>query len=169
MARKERDDDGGGFSGKRNKIVYEALNFPSVMYVYEAHARGAGARIVEVPSEYGITIDTQRMLNAIADIQHVEAAGPVKFTISIGVATYSTRQRFPSTLALLEAADHALYAAKLCGRNRFEAFEDLSASGRSASSTARAGRGSSTPPASSAPASTTGSTTPASSATTAGS
>ncbi len=50
---------------KRNKIVYEALNFPSVMYVYEAHARAAGVRIVEVPSEDGITIDTQRMIDAI--------------------------------------------------------------------------------------------------------
>jgi kynureninase len=30
-------------AGRRNKIVYEALNFPSVMYVYEAHARRAGA------------------------------------------------------------------------------------------------------------------------------
>lgn len=50
---------------KRNKIVYEALNFPSVMYVYEAHARAAGARIVEVPSDDGITIDTQRMVDAI--------------------------------------------------------------------------------------------------------
>jgi kynureninase len=46
-------------------IVYEALNFPSVMYVYEAHARAAGARIVEVPSDDGITIDTQRMVDAI--------------------------------------------------------------------------------------------------------
>lgn len=56
-------------SGKRNKIVYEALNFPSVMYVYEAHAKAAsqvgGARIVEVPSDDGITIDTQRMVDAI--------------------------------------------------------------------------------------------------------
>jgi kynureninase len=52
-------------SGKRNKIVYEALNFPSVMYVYEAHAKATGARIVEVPSEDGITIDTQRMVDAI--------------------------------------------------------------------------------------------------------
>ena len=51
--------------GKRNKIVYEALNFPSVMYVYEAHARAANARIVEVPSDDGITIDTQRMVDAI--------------------------------------------------------------------------------------------------------
>lgn len=52
-------------SGKRNKIVYEALNFPSVMYVYEAHAKAAGARIIEVPSDDGITIDTQRMVDAI--------------------------------------------------------------------------------------------------------
>ncbi|MBI1764318.1 MAG: aminotransferase class V-fold PLP-dependent enzyme [Acidobacteria bacterium] len=52
-------------TGKRNKIVYEALNFPSVMYVYEAHAKAAHARIVEVPSDDGITIDTQRMLDAI--------------------------------------------------------------------------------------------------------
>ena len=52
-------------TGKRNKIVYEALNFPSVMYVYEAHAKAAGARIVEVPSDDGITIDTQRMIDAI--------------------------------------------------------------------------------------------------------
>jgi kynureninase len=51
--------------GKRNKIVYEAMNFPSVMYVYEAHAKAAGARIVTVPSDDGITIDTERMLAAI--------------------------------------------------------------------------------------------------------
>jgi kynureninase len=37
------------------------------MYVYEAHAKAAGARIVEVPSDDGITIDTQRMVDAIDD------------------------------------------------------------------------------------------------------
>jgi kynureninase len=52
-------------AGKRNKLVYEAMNFPSVMYVYEAHAKAAGARIVEVPSDDGITVDTQRMVDAI--------------------------------------------------------------------------------------------------------
>ena len=50
---------------KRNKIVYETLNFPSVMYVYQAHAQAAGARLVEVPSDDGMTIDTERLLNAI--------------------------------------------------------------------------------------------------------
>ncbi len=51
--------------GRRNRIVYESLNFPSVIYVYEAHVRSAGARLIEVPSEDGITIDTERMLDAI--------------------------------------------------------------------------------------------------------
>lgn len=50
---------------KRNKIVYEALNFPSVMYVYEAHVRAAGGRLVEVPSDDGVTIDTDRLVDAI--------------------------------------------------------------------------------------------------------
>src|SRR5215207_3502588 len=50
---------------RRNKIVYEAMNFPSVMYVYTAHAKAARARIVEVPSEEGISIATERMLAAI--------------------------------------------------------------------------------------------------------
>jgi kynureninase len=50
---------------QRNKVVYEALNFPSVMYVYDAHVRAAGARLVEVPSDDGLTIDTERLLDAI--------------------------------------------------------------------------------------------------------
>jgi kynureninase len=50
--------------GRRNKIVYEDLNFPSVMYVYEAHRR-LGARIVTVKSEDGITVPLERMLAAI--------------------------------------------------------------------------------------------------------
>lgn len=52
------------FSGKRNKIVYSELNFPSVMYVYEAR-RDLGARIEVVPSEDGFTIPLERMLEAI--------------------------------------------------------------------------------------------------------
>lgn len=50
---------------RRNKIVYEELNFPSVMYVYEAHARAHGLRIQTVKSDDGITIPLERMLEAI--------------------------------------------------------------------------------------------------------
>src|SRR5262245_61926349 len=52
------------FGPRRNKIVYEALNFPSVMYVYEAH-RALGARVVAVESEDGISVPLERMLAAI--------------------------------------------------------------------------------------------------------
>jgi len=50
---------------KRNKIVYSELNFPSVMYVYEAHAREGKLRIETVASDDGITIPLERFLAAI--------------------------------------------------------------------------------------------------------
>jgi kynureninase len=50
---------------QRNKIVYSELNFPSVMYVYEAHARDGKLRIETVKSDDGITVPLERMLAAI--------------------------------------------------------------------------------------------------------
>jgi kynureninase len=50
---------------ERNKIVYSELNFPSVMYVYEAHARDGKLRIETVPSDDGITVSLERFLAAI--------------------------------------------------------------------------------------------------------
>jgi kynureninase len=50
---------------QRNKIVYSELNFPSVMYVYEAHARDGRLRIETVKSDDGITVPLERMLAAI--------------------------------------------------------------------------------------------------------
>ncbi len=52
-------------TSKRNKIVYSELNFPSVMYVYEAHARNGKLRIEIIKSEDGITVPLERMLAAI--------------------------------------------------------------------------------------------------------
>ncbi len=54
-------------NSKRNKIVCEELNFPSVMYVYEAHARAHNFKIETVKSDDGITIPIERMLAAIDD------------------------------------------------------------------------------------------------------
>jgi kynureninase len=50
---------------ERNKIVYSELNFPSVMYVYEAHARDGKLRIEIVKSDDGITVPLERLLAAI--------------------------------------------------------------------------------------------------------
>ena len=52
-------------TSKRNKIVYSELNFPSVMYVYEAHARDGQLKIETVKSDDGITVPLDRMLAAI--------------------------------------------------------------------------------------------------------
>ena len=52
------------FSGRRNKVVYTDMNFPSVMYVWEAHRRRA-ARIHMVASDDGITVDTAKLVAAI--------------------------------------------------------------------------------------------------------
>ncbi|HZZ38855.1 MAG TPA: aminotransferase class V-fold PLP-dependent enzyme [Acidobacteriaceae bacterium] len=52
------------FSGRRNKIVYSDLNFPSVMYFWEAQ-RASGAQIAMVKTDDGVTVPTERLLNAI--------------------------------------------------------------------------------------------------------
>ena len=52
------------FSGKRNKVVYSDMNFPSVMYFWEAQ-RAHGARVHMVKTDDGITVPTERLLEAI--------------------------------------------------------------------------------------------------------
>ncbi len=54
------------FSGRRNKVVYSDLNFPSVMYFWEAQ-RSRGARVEMVPGDDGIHVNTERLLDAIDD------------------------------------------------------------------------------------------------------
>lgn len=54
------------FSGRRNKVVYTDLNFPSVMYFWEAQ-RSRGARVVMVPNDDTIHVNTGRLLDAIDD------------------------------------------------------------------------------------------------------
>jgi kynureninase len=52
------------FSGQRNKVVYSDLNFPSVMYFWEAQ-QAYGARVHMVQTDDGITVPIDRLLDAI--------------------------------------------------------------------------------------------------------
>jgi kynureninase len=52
------------FKGKRNKIVSESLNFPSNLYIYHSLER-EGAEFIAVPSDDGMTVPLDRMLEAI--------------------------------------------------------------------------------------------------------
>jgi kynureninase len=49
----------------RTKIVSEELNFPSLIYVTRAWTESRGCRLELVPSDDGIGIDTQKMIDAI--------------------------------------------------------------------------------------------------------
>jgi kynureninase len=54
------------FTGKRNKVVYSDMNFPSVMYFWEAQRR-YGAQVHMVKTDDGITVPTDCLLDAIDD------------------------------------------------------------------------------------------------------
>ena len=52
------------WNGSRNVVVYEQLQFPSLLYVWDAWRR-RGAQPICVPSDDGRTISTERILDAI--------------------------------------------------------------------------------------------------------
>jgi len=52
------------FSGKRNKVVYSDMNFPSVTYFWEAQYE-RGARVHMVKTDDGVTVPLDRLLDAI--------------------------------------------------------------------------------------------------------
>jgi kynureninase len=67
------------FPGDRNKIVMTALDFPSVRYAYEELAKRFGAKIELVESDDGITIDEDRLLDAIDERTRLVAISHVLF------------------------------------------------------------------------------------------
>jgi kynureninase len=52
------------FPPRRPGIVTDAMHFPSMLYLIEQQRR-SGAHVCLVPSEDGITVDTQRLIDAI--------------------------------------------------------------------------------------------------------
>ena len=52
------------FSGKRNKIVFTDMNFPSIIYLYQQQTK-IGAKLEIVKTEDGVTVPTEKVLDAI--------------------------------------------------------------------------------------------------------
>jgi kynureninase len=69
------------WSGRRNKLVTDSLNFPSNGYVYHGLAR-QGARIVSVASPDGITLPVELILEAIDDETQLVSVSHVAFRSS---------------------------------------------------------------------------------------
>jgi len=69
------------WSSKRNKIVSEAMNFPSNLYAFE-QLKQLGARVDLVPSADGISIPLERMLRAIDEETALVSVSHVLFRSS---------------------------------------------------------------------------------------
>jgi len=66
-----------------------------------------------------------RMISSFRELPPLNAQANIKPSISVGVATYTPNHRFTNAAELLQAVDHALYRAKLRGRNCVEKFENV--------------------------------------------
>ena len=71
-------------STKRNKIVTSALDFPSMQYIWDAQ-RKVGARVEIVPSDDGVTVPLERLIEAIDDETCLVALSHVSFRSSYRV------------------------------------------------------------------------------------
>ncbi len=78
--------------GKRNKVVTSTLDFPSMEYIWDAQRR-VGARVEVVPSEDGITIPLERILDAIDDTTALVALSHVSFRSSYRVDAQAIVER----------------------------------------------------------------------------
>jgi kynureninase len=67
------------YGGGRDTIVMTALDFPSVRYVYDELAARLGARIVVVPSDDGIGVSEERLIEAIDERTRLVAISHVLF------------------------------------------------------------------------------------------
>jgi len=67
------------FSRDRDTVVMTDLDFPSVRYAYAEMAKRLGARVVSVPSDDGITIDRDKLLQAIDERTRLVAISHVLF------------------------------------------------------------------------------------------
>jgi kynureninase len=67
------------FSKERDTVVMTELDFPSVRYAYSEMANRFGARVVSVKSDDGLTIDRDKLLDAIDERTRIVAVSHVLF------------------------------------------------------------------------------------------
>ena len=93
------------YAPPRDTVVMTELDFPSVRYVHEGLASRLGARIVAVPSDDGITVDTERLCAAIDERTRLVSISHVLFRSAyiVDVEAVCRRAREVGALVLLDA------------------------------------------------------------------
>jgi kynureninase len=91
-------------ASERREIVIEALQFPTVTYVWKAWER-FGARVVEVPSDDGRTMSTDRLCAAIGERTAVVALSHAAYVSGalIDVRAIAERCRETGAIFVLDA------------------------------------------------------------------
>ena len=79
-------------AGARNKVITTALDFPSTGYVWEAQQR-LGARVHVVPSDDGITVTLERILEAIDETTRLVALSHTSYRSSYRVEARAIVER----------------------------------------------------------------------------
>jgi kynureninase len=86
------------WSGRRNKLVTDGLNFPSNDYIYHSLAR-LGARVTQVAAQDGLTLPTELVLDAIDEE-----------TLLVSVSHVAFRSSYVQDLAAIVKRAHAVGA-----------------------------------------------------------
>jgi kynureninase len=91
------------FMNKRNKIVTDAMHFPSILYLI-AEQRKNSAEVDIVPSSDGITVDTDRLIDQIDDQTAIVNVSHILFKSAYihDVAAIAARARRVGALTLID-------------------------------------------------------------------
>ncbi len=93
------------YTPERNEIIMTALDFPSVRYVTDELAPKLGARVTVVPTDDNLSIDAQRVVDAISSRTKLVAISHVLFKSAfiMDVAPIIAKAHAVGALVLLDA------------------------------------------------------------------
>jgi kynureninase len=91
------------FTAPRTHIVTDAMHFPSILYLIDQERR-AGAQVVVVPTDDGVTVDTERLIEAIDEHTAVACISHVFFKSAYihDVAAIAERARSAGAILVVD-------------------------------------------------------------------
>ena len=91
------------FAGTRAKIVTDAMHFPSILYLIDQERR-QGARVAVIPSEDGISVDTDRLIEAIDEQTAIVSLSHILFKSAFvhDIAAIAAKARAVCALTVID-------------------------------------------------------------------